>query len=829
METFNNDESKEKVGMAIGVICNGYVPIKWMMHMMNLGKTLPGGLYWSYIYACGDFKKDPTKNYATQRLEVVQKALESKSKYLLFIDSDVFVPSDAINRLMSHDVDIVNGIYWMKTTPPQPVIYESIGNGPIWKIEPKDELLEIGGAGLGCCLIKTSVFEKFIEKGVDIFKQNWSGQRSGRTVKVDIGEDHWFFDQARKLGFKIYADTNVLCDHYDANTEIFYPDAKIVQEICRKKLKAEGHDKLVEHNELVKNVEKEKPTILFYNANGVKFNGDSIKEKAIAGSETAVIQMAKNLKDLGWNSHVFCNTENDGTFDDVAYHHYSKINDGMIKISEEIGHSPEVFIASRDFRPFLGGRPPVKKTVLWLHDMPQESLKELPLAMENIDCVFFVSEFQKNEYQKYFENKLPEEKLFVTTNGLDESRFDCCVDIEKIRGKCIYATTPFRGLDVLMGVWPKIKEKVPFAELHVYSSMSIYAMNEYPETQKIFDYGKTIAKKNDIFFHDPIKQSELAEVLCESDLMLYPSHFLETSCIAAMESIKAKTPIITTNAGALTETIESGEGILISGDSHSDEYGEKFIEETIDMLTNDNLRNNFCTKSRDLSWKSVANRWCDILIGGIKKVEIVQTNGGKQNVNTESYWNTKHENVKNNKEKGMNVLGDKERAETLSKIIPEKSFVLDVGFGDGVFLQTLYEQQKCAGLYGAEISDFAIKDLKERAPLIECFKTELKPSVIPIKNMDVVSAFHVLEHLENPKEYIECWKKSLNPDGEMILVIPLNDHEYIEHLKIYNLGDVEKLAQEVASDYEIKTRWQGWSYKDTGESAKEAVVRLWFN
>ena len=132
-------------------------------------------------------------------------------------------------------------------------------------------------------------------------------------------------------------------------------------------------------------------------------------------------------------------------------------------------------------------------------------------------------------------------------------------------------------------------------------------------------------------------------------------------------------------------------------------------------------------------------------------------------------------------------------------------------------------------MYGAEISDFAIKDLKKRAPLIECFKTGLKPSIIPIKNMDVVSAFHVLEHLENPKEYIECWKKSLNPDGEMILVIPLNDHEYIEHLKIYNLGDVEKLAQEVASDYEIKTRWQGWSYKDTGESAKEAVVRLWFN
>ena len=824
--------SDENFGVAIGVICPGTVPIKWMMHMQNTGQKMPGGIFWTYIYACGDFKKDPSKNYASLRTEVVKKALENNSKWLMFVDSDVFIPEDCINRLMSHNKDIVTGVYWMKTQPPQPVIYKSIGDGPIWEIEPTEELQEVGGAGLGCCLIRTDVFRKFIENGVDLFQQDWLQERDGRRIQVSIGEDHWFFEKARELGYKVWADTNVLCDHYDLASDTMYPDEKVVRKLIEKKLKKSGQGNLIDHQQMVRNVEKGKPTIVFYNANEVPFNGDSLKEKALAGSETAIIHMAKEMKNKGWNVHVFCNCDKEGYYDNVGYYHYSKINDGMMKIAEEIGGQIDYFVSSRDIRPFLGGRPPVKKTVLWMHDMPSgENFKEPMIEAEkNIDNFFFVSNYHKNVWLKALDNKIPFTKCFATTNGIDESRFHNLDGRQKRRGMCVYTTTPFRGLDVLMGMWPRIKARVPHAELHVYSNMSIYNQKNDVDIQKIFDYGKTIAVENSIFFYNPVTQKALANVLLEADVMLYPNHFPETSCITAMESIKAKTPVITSKYGALPEVVLEGDGILIDGEAHREGYEEDFIAAAIEMLINDNLRNSFCKTNRDLSWSKVADSWINYfknphkILSKSARFDITKTKDGSMNINTPDYWNQMHEMYA---EAGLDSTGHKDRWEFLSKLVPKDGIVVDVGCSDGQFLSWLYDNKIGSSLTGYEISKVAIEQAKVRVPLANFVQIAMEPCALPINAVDVIFASHTIEHLDAPERYIEQWKLSLKPGGEIVLVIPLNDNEYDQHLKIWHLGDVEEFALKVAKDYEIKTRDQGWTYKD-GRKAREVVLRLWF-
>ncbi len=818
----------KEVGLALGIICPGTVPVKWMMHMINMDKSLPGGLYWNYIYAMGDFKKDPSKNYASLRTEVVNKALESKAKWLLFLDSDVFLPKDAVNRLMSHNKDIVNGIYWMKTQPPQPVIYNQVGDGPIWNITPQDELLKIGGAGLGCCLIKMDVFRKFQEKGIDFFKQDWIYRKNQRRVQVSLGEDHWFFEQARELGFDIWCDTNVMCDHYAVDTDLFFPGEKVVRQIASKKLIDEGQGAIVDHQLMIRNVEKTSPTIVFYNANAVKFHGDSIKEKPIAGSETAVIEMAKNMKKIGWNVHVFCNCDQEGIYDNVSYHHYSKINDGMDKLATETGKAIDVFISSRDIRP-LEGRPPAKKTILWCHDMPSEAIRSLSDFMVNIDHIFFVSDFQKNEYQKFFNNALPEEKCFITSNGVADGRFDNKKGLQKQRGLCVYSTTPFRGLEVLLGIWPKIKARVPNAELHIYSDMSIYGMKNDLQYERIFDLAKKMTKHN-LHLHKPVKQEDLAEILIESDLMLYPNHFPETSCITAMETISAGTPIITSNLGALKETVKSDEGILIDGDSHSPGYEEKFIEATVKMLTDDAYRNSFCAKKRDLSWSSVADKW-NVLFGtGMLKnrISVGVTADGKDNFNTPEYWDRKYMIYERKGKNDVAIKSERKRYEEIAPLMPKHGSILDIGCGDGEFQNYLIGQQIGSSLHGADISLEALKIADKKLPQVDWIHISPEPYVLPKKDLQMITAFHLIEHLENPEKYIECWKQSLANDGVMILIIPLEDDEYYEHLKIYNLGDIEKLAKKCSNDYDIKTRTLDWKYKD-GRRAKEAVIRLRFN
>lgn len=593
--------TEKRTGLGIGVICNGNVPIKWMIHQLQQQRKLPGGLYWNYLYAIGDFQKEPWKNYATQRTEIVRKAREMNLKWLFFLDSDVFMPFDAISRLMSHEKDIVTGVYWKKhSDPPEPVIYKNMGDGPIWKINP-GELIEIGGAGLGCTLINMDVFDKFDEAGIPHFKQDWSHQVGNRTIHVDIGEDHYFFQKARELGYKVWCDTNVLCDHYDSATDTFWPGEDEVKRIANKKIMEKKNHKVID---------KDKPTIVFWNRNNVPFNGKSIEEKPIAGSETALINMAKEMHDLGWNAVVFCNCDKPGIYDGVSYNHYDNINAGMKELNKYLGRQVDVFVSSRDIRPF-GGRPPAEKTVLWLHDMPDENIKQVksPQFYENIDHIFVLSEFHKKSVEEYIGES---DKFYITRNGIKKERFD--KNIKKIPGKCIYCTTPFRGLDVLLGMWLDIKKQVPWATLHIYSGMDIYNEEASDTIKYIFDTAKKL-KDYDVVIKPPIKQDELAEEIMSSQLMLYPNHFLETYCITAIESHEARTPIITSRKGALPEVVSYGK--LIDGDPYSEEYHNEFVKEAVNLLQGNTPLH---YQHRDSSWYSIAKEWEEFLKNGTKKV-----------------------------------------------------------------------------------------------------------------------------------------------------------------------------------------------------------------
>lgn len=231
MEGFNWNEDKkeevkkEKFGFAIGIISDGNVPFTWMLHHMNIQKSLPSGIHWSYVYAIADFKRNPQANYATSRTEVVKAAQKMGVKWLFFNDTDVFIPLEAIRTLMSYNKPIVTGIYFLKRTNVlEPVVYSEVGQGPMWDIKVGDGLKEIGGAGLGCTLIDMDVFDKFDEAGIPYFKQDWEGENfMGKKMTVQLGEDHWFFTQARKLGYKVYCDPAIVCDHWCDITKQFYP------------------------------------------------------------------------------------------------------------------------------------------------------------------------------------------------------------------------------------------------------------------------------------------------------------------------------------------------------------------------------------------------------------------------------------------------------------------------------------------------------------------------------------------------------------------------------------------------------------------------------
>lgn len=130
----------------------------------------------------------------------------TKHTHLLFIDSDT-VPFDNPLDLVKHNLDIVAGVYprWKET------IYEWLAmiRKPDGKYEqlPKEKrkgLVECDGIGAGCLMMSRKVLEEFDDPFADKVRKD--GTRS-------IGHDFYFCERAKKKGYKVYVDWNVLCDH----------------------------------------------------------------------------------------------------------------------------------------------------------------------------------------------------------------------------------------------------------------------------------------------------------------------------------------------------------------------------------------------------------------------------------------------------------------------------------------------------------------------------------------------------------------------------------------------------------------------------------------
>ncbi|NLB80942.1 MAG: hypothetical protein GX800_04885 [Clostridiaceae bacterium] len=134
----------------------------------------------------------------TSRNMIVKEAIEQKADYILWVDSDMILPEDALIRLLSHNKDIVTGAYAFKDIKSQDLIAFKIGGGQM-EFSSINGLTEVGAIGFGCCLTKTEIFDK-IEFPYFVFGE-------------DFGEDIYFCKKARAAGFKIYIDPDVKCGH----------------------------------------------------------------------------------------------------------------------------------------------------------------------------------------------------------------------------------------------------------------------------------------------------------------------------------------------------------------------------------------------------------------------------------------------------------------------------------------------------------------------------------------------------------------------------------------------------------------------------------------
>jgi len=115
--------------------------------------------------------------------------------------------------------------------------------------------------------------------------------------------------------------------------------------------------------------------------------------------------------------------------------------------------------------------------------------------------------------------------------------------------------------------------------------------------------------------------------------------------------------------------------------------------------------------------------------------------------------------------------------------------ILDIGCGTGDFLVAC--KNRGWEVHGIEPNKMARQIASEKLHLLndrksdEIIHTDIQELLKSNKKYDVISMWHVLEHVSNLKEYIEYLKGLLNPNGTLIIAVPNFKSYDAEYYKEY--------------------------------------------
>jgi len=209
MSVFSWDQQRG-YELGIGICHRETTTIEWSMAFRTL--NLP-----SHVFVLSShFPIDLSRN------SIVNSLLGYNCKWILMLDTDVCPPPDAVTRLLSHNLPIVSGLYWMKQPPYAPVAMRRVPqkqpDGSTKQVLSAvagwapGEPLEVDAVGMGCCLIHSRVFRAFQEKGMQYYR--WTFGKPDKPAEEEgMSEDFNFIVDAKKLGFKTYLDPSVACGH----------------------------------------------------------------------------------------------------------------------------------------------------------------------------------------------------------------------------------------------------------------------------------------------------------------------------------------------------------------------------------------------------------------------------------------------------------------------------------------------------------------------------------------------------------------------------------------------------------------------------------------
>lgn len=184
--------------------------------------------------------------------------------------------------------------------------------------------------------------------------------------------------------------------------------------------------------------------------------------------------------------------------------------------------------------------------------------------------------------------------------------------------KLFYGSSPDRGLDMLLYIWPDIKKEFPDAELHVCYGWKLFDImaKTNPERRQWKSSVLMMMQSPGVIDHGRLGKKELAEVRKSCGIWAYPTTFTEINCITGLDCQRDGLVPVTMDLAALHETV--GAGVLVKGNIKDPKVMKEYKAKLIEMMGDKELWNKESIKGQRFTnkygWTNIASEWTRVFI-----------------------------------------------------------------------------------------------------------------------------------------------------------------------------------------------------------------------
>lgn len=338
-------------------------------------------------------------------------------------------------------------------------------------------------------------------------------------------------------------------------------------------------------------------SICYYAAIDVHEWSPKSLKTGLGGSEQAIINLSKQWTKMGYKVVVYTNVGADeGVYDGVTYLNFFRFNPKDkfdIVVSWRNPHFVHKHVLD------------ARLVLLDLHDVPEtgEFDKEL---LSRVDYIMVKSDFHRSLLPA-----IPDGKFKIIGNGINWN-FLQKVNVRKNAHRVFYGSSPDRGLEGLLDIWPEVKKAIPGAELHVCYGFELYfkLRGHVKRYRDWYEMMMEKLKQPGVVHHGKVGEKELYDIAASCAVWAYPTTFQEIDCITARYCQALGTVPLVFDYAALKTTVQRGVRLAVDPFDRKSlpAYRDELIRQLKGPKTFDDIKEN----AKNFDWKQRAKEWIEV-------------------------------------------------------------------------------------------------------------------------------------------------------------------------------------------------------------------------